>query len=157
MASFVQCWAMPLLDKIQRDMTEAMKAREEARLGALRMIKAALKKQEIDSMKPLTEASEMQVMNTLLKQRREAAELFRKGGRNELADKEEAEIGIIEAYLPAAPSAQELEAAVRAAIVETGATSQKQMGAVMKAAQAKLEGKRVDGKALSELVKQKLS
>jgi len=148
---------MPLLDKIQRDMTEAMKAREEARLGALRMIKAALKKQEIDSMKPLTEASEMQVMNTLLKQRREAAELFRKGGREELADKEEAEIGIIEAYLPAAPSAQELEAAVRAAIVETGATSQKQMGAVMKAAQAKLEGKRVDGKALSELVKQKLS
>jgi len=148
---------MPLLDKIQRDMTEAMKAREEARLGALRMIKAALKKQEIDSMKPLTEASEMQVMNTLLKQRREAAELFRKGGRNELADKEEAEIGIIEAYLPAAPSAQELEAAVRAAIDESGATSQKQMGAVMKAAQAKLEGKRVDGKALSELVKQKLS
>lgn len=148
---------MPLLDKIQKDMTDAMKAKDEARLGALRMIKTALKKQEVDSMKPLTEASEMQVMNTLLKQRREAAELFRKGGRGELADKEEAEIGIIEAYLPAAPSAQELEAAVKSAIDETGATSQKQMGAVMKAAQAKLGGKRVDGKALSELVKQKLS
>lgn len=148
---------MALLDKIQKDMTEAMRARNESRLGALRMIKTALKKQEIDSMKPLTEASEMQVMNTLLKQRREAAELFRKGGRNELADKEEAEIGIIEAYLPAAPSAEELEAAVTSAIDETGATSQKQMGAVMKAAQAKLGGKRVDGKALSELVKQKLT
>jgi len=137
-------------------MVDAMKSRDEARLGALRLIKTALKKQEVDSMKPLNDASEMQVMNTLLKQRRESADVFRKAGRNELADKEEAEIIIIEAYLPPAPTAEELEAAVNSAIAETGATSQKQMGAVMKAAQTKLAGKRVDGKALSDLVKQKL-
>jgi uncharacterized protein YqeY len=133
-----------------------MKAKEEARLSALRMIKTALKKEEVDSMGPLNEASEMKVMNTLLKQRREAAELFRKGGRDDMAAREEAEIGVIESYLPSAPSEQELEAAVAAALAETGATSQKQMGVVMKAAQAKLAGKRVDGRALSELVKQKL-
>ncbi len=137
-------------------MVAAMKAKEEARLSALRMIKTALKKEEVDSMGPLNEASEMKVMNTLLKQRREAAELFRKGGRDDMAAREEAEIGVIESYLPSAPSEQELEAAVAAALAETGATSQKQMGTVMKAAQAKLAGKRVDGRALSELVKQKL-
>lgn len=147
---------MSLLDRIQSDMVAAMKAKEEARLSALRMIKTALKKEEVDSMGPLNEASEMKVMNTLLKQRREAAELFRKGGRDDMAAREEAEIGVIESYLPSAPSEQELEAAVAAALAETGATSQKQMGAVMKAAQAKLAGKRVDGRALSELVKQKL-
>lgn len=137
-------------------MVEAMKARAEGRLSALRMMKAALKKHEIDSMKPLNEAAEMQVMNTLLKQRREAADLFRKGGREELATKEEAEAAILETYLPAAPSAAELEEAVTVAISETGASSAKQMGAVMKAVQAKLAGKRLDGKALSELVKQRL-
>lgn len=147
---------MSLLDRIQSDMVAAMKAKEEARLSALRMIKTALKKEEVDSMGPLNEASEMKVMNTLLKQRREAAELFRKGGRDDMAAREEAEIGVIESYLPSAPSEQELEAAVTAALAETGATSQKQMGVVMKAAQAKLAGKRVDGRALSELVKQKL-
>ncbi|HLH03391.1 MAG TPA: GatB/YqeY domain-containing protein [Bryobacteraceae bacterium] len=149
--------AMPLLERVQKDMVEAMKAKAEARLGALRMIKAALQKHQVDSMKPLNEASELQVMNTLLKQRREAAEMFRKGGREELAAKEEAEIGILESYLPAEPSQAELEEAVSAAISETGASSQKQMGAVMKAAQSRLAGKRVDGKVLSELVKQKLS
>jgi uncharacterized protein len=147
---------MPLLDTVQKDMVSAMKSKDEARLGALRMIKAALKKQEIDSMKPLDEAAEMQVMNTLLKQRRESAEMFRKGGRDELATKEEAEIRIIETYLPSEPSAAEMEEAVAAAIAETGATSPKQMGAVMKAASARLAGKRVDGKALSGLVKSKL-
>lgn len=147
---------MPLLDRIQSDMTEAMKAKDETRLGTLRMVKAALQKHQIDSMKPLNEAGEMQVMNTLLKQRREAAELFRKGNRAELAAKEEAEIGIIEGYLPSAPSQAEMEAAVQEAISETGASSGKQIGAVMKAAQTKLAGKRVDGKALSELVKQRL-
>jgi uncharacterized protein YqeY len=152
----VQCWAMPLLDKIQKDMIDAMKAKDEGRLGALRMIKTALKKHEVDSMKPLNEGSEMQVLNTLVKQRRESADLFRKGGRNELAEKEEAELAIIESYLPAAPSSDEIEAAVTAAMAETGASSAKQMGVVMKAAQAKLAGKRVDGKALSDLVKQKL-
>jgi uncharacterized protein len=147
---------MPLLDRIQKDMVEAMKAKDEARLSTIRLIKTALKKHEIDSMKPLDEATEIQVMNTLLKQRRESAEMFRKGGREELAAKEEAEIQLIEAYLPSAPTASELEAAVSAAISETGAASAKQMGLVMKAAQAKLAGKRVDGKALSELVKFRL-
>lgn len=147
---------MSLLDTIQKDMVAAMKSKDEVRLGAIRMVKAALKKHEIDSMKPLDEATEMQVMNTLIKQRRESADLFRKGGRDELAEKEEAEIKMIEAYLPSAPSEAELEAAVTAAITETGADSPKQMGAVMKAAQAKLAGKRVDGKALSEMVKKRL-
>jgi len=133
-----------------------MRAKDEARLGTVRMVKAALKKHEIDSMKPLDEAIELQIMNTLIKQRRESADLFRKGGREELAAKEEAEIEVIESYLPAAPTSDELENAVLTAIAETGANSPKQMGTVMKAAQAKLAGKRVDGKALSELVKQKL-
>ncbi len=137
-------------------MVTAMKAKDEARLGALRMTKAALKKYEVDAMKPLTEASEMQVMSTLLKQRQESADMFRKGGREELAAKEEAEIQILQSYLPSAPSEREMEQAVTAAMAETGATSQKQMGAVMKAATAKLAGKRVDGKVLSELVKSKL-
>jgi uncharacterized protein YqeY len=150
-------WSMPLLDKIQKDMVDAMKSKDEARLGALRMIKSALKKHEIDSMKPLDEASEMQIMNTLLKQRRESVDMFRKGGREELAAKEEAEIRIVEGYLPSAPDPQELEAAVAAALAETGATSAKQMGLVMKAAQAKLAGKRVDGKDLSDLIKAKLA
>ena len=138
-------------------MVAAMKAREEARLGALRMIKTALKKHEVDAMKPLDEATEMQVMSTILKQRRESAEMFHKAGREELAAKEEAEIVIIESYLPSTPTPGELEAAVTAALAETGATSQKQMGLLMKAAQAKLAGKRLDGKALSDLVKSKLS
>jgi uncharacterized protein len=147
---------MSLLDRVQKDMIEAMKKKEEGRLSALRMVKTALKKHEVDSMKPLNEATEMQVMNTLLKQRKESAELFRKGGREELAAKEEAEMVILESYLPSAPSEKELNEAVAAAIEETAATSSKQMGAVMKAAQARLAGKRVDGKALSDLVKQKL-
>jgi uncharacterized protein YqeY len=147
---------MPLLETIQKDITAAMKAREEEKLGALRMIKTALQKQQIDSMKPLDENAEMQVMNMLLKQRREAADLFRKGDRAELAAKEEAEARIVESYLPSAPNAEEVDRAVTEAIAETGAASQKQMGLVMKAAQAKLAGKRVDGKTLSELVKAKL-
>ena len=148
---------MPLLDRIQSDMTAAMRAKEEARLGAIRLIKTALKKHEIDSMKPLDEATEIQVLNTLIKQRREAADMFRKGGRAELAEKEEAELKLIESYMPAAPTEAEIEAAIAAAIAETGVTSQKQMGVVMKAAQAKLAGKRVDGKALSEKVRGKLA
>ena len=148
---------MSLLDRIQTDMVAAMKAKEEARLGAIRMIKSALKKHEIDSMKPLDEATEMQVMNTLIKQRKEAAELYRKGNRPDLAEKEEAEQKLIESYLPASASDEEMTQAVDAAISETGATSAKQMGLVMKAAQAKLAGKRVDGKLLSEKVKTRLS
>jgi uncharacterized protein YqeY len=123
---------MALLDKIQKDMVEAMKSKDEARLGALRMVKSALKKHEIDAMKPL-------------------------GAREELALKEEAEIRILESYLPSGATPAELEAAIAAAIAETGATSAKQMGLVMKTAQAKLAGKRVDGRALSDLVKARLA
>ncbi|HSB12890.1 MAG TPA: GatB/YqeY domain-containing protein [Bryobacteraceae bacterium] len=147
---------MPLLERIQTEMVQAMKAREEARLSALRMIKTALKKHEVDSMKPLDEAAEMQILNSLIKQRKDAAEMFRKGGRPEMADKEEAELRLIESYLPAAPSQEEMEAAVAAALTETGVTSLKQMGVVIKAAQAKLAGKRVDGKVLSDKVRSKL-
>jgi len=148
---------MALLDRIQSDMVAAMKSKDEARLSAVRMIKAALKKQEVDAMKPLDDASEMQVLNTLMKQRRESAEMFRKGGRAELAEKEEAELKLIESYMPAGASEAEIDGAISAALAETGVTSAKQMGVVMKAAQAKLAGKRVDGKALSEKVRARLS
>jgi uncharacterized protein len=147
---------MPLLDQIQKDMVAAMKGREEARLDALRMIKAALQKHQIDSMKALDDSTELQVLNTLVKQRRESAEMFRKGGRPELADREEAELKLIESYMPSAPTEEEIDAAIAAAMTETGVTSLKQMGVVMKAAQARLAGKRVDGKALSDCVRGKL-
>ena len=148
---------MALLDRIQKDMVDAMKAKEEARLGTIRMVKAALKKHEIDAMKPLDEATEMQILNTLIKQRRESAEMFRNGGRPELADKEEAELRMIEGYMPASASPEDVNAAIATALSETGITSLKQMGLVMKAAQAKLTGKRVDGKALSEAIRARLS
>jgi uncharacterized protein YqeY len=148
---------MALIDQIQKDMTAAMKAREEARLGALRMIKAALMKYKVDSPKPLDDAAEQQILKMLVKQRLDAAEMFRKGNRPELADKEDVERALIESYLPAAASAEDIDAALAAALAETGATSIKQMGVVMKAAQAKLAGKTVDGKMLSERVKAKLS
>src|SRR3989442_14528751 len=148
---------MPLLEQIQKDMVAAMKSRDEARLSAVRMIKTALKKVEVDSMKPLDEVTEMQVLNSLIKQRTESAEMFRKGGRVELAEKEEAERKLIETYMPAAASAEEIDAAIAAALADTQVTSAKQMGVVMKATQAKLSGKRVDGKALSEKVRARLS
>ena len=148
---------MALLDQIQTDMVAAMRAKDEMKLNAIRMIKAALKKHEVDSMKPLDEATELQILGTLIKQRREAADMFRKGDRAELADKEETELKLIESYMPAAPSDKEIDDAIAAALAETGVTSAKQMGTVMKAAQAKLAGKRVDGKALSEKVRARLS
>ncbi len=147
---------MPLVDQVQQDMVAAMKARDEARLSALRMIKAALMKAKVDSPKPLDEAAEMQLLKQLIKQRIDSAEMFRKAGREEQAVKEEAERTLIESYLPATASDAELDAAVSAAITETGATGIKQMGVVMKAAQAKLAGKTVDGKALSDKVKARL-
>jgi uncharacterized protein len=149
---------MPLIDQVQKDMVAAMKGRNEARLSALRLIKAALMKQKVDSpSNPLDEAAEMQVLKSLIKQRTEAAAVFRQAGRNQQADAEEAERAIVESYLPAAASEEEIEAAIAAAIAETGITSLKQMGVVMKATQAKLTGKTVDGKALSEKVRSKLS
>jgi hypothetical protein len=147
---------MPLLDQVQKDMVDAMKAKDGARLSAIRMVKAALTRHKVDSMKPLDEAAEMQVLKTLMKQRTESAEMFRKGGREEQAAKEEVERALIEAYMPAGASDDEIEAAIAAALAETGAASAKQMGVVMKAAQAKLGGKRVDGKALSDKVRARL-
>jgi len=147
---------MPLIDRIQQDMVAAMKGREEARLSALRMIKAALMKQKVDSPKPLDEAAEMQVLKSLIKQRADAAEMFHKAGRAEQAAKEEAERVLIESYLPAGATEAEIEAAVSEALAETGVTLLKQMGVVMKAAQAKLKGKTVDGKALSDRVRSRL-
>jgi uncharacterized protein len=148
---------MSLLDQVQKEMVAAMKARDEFRLGALRLIKAALKKHEVDAMKPLEEATEMQILKSLAKQRVDAAEAFRKGGRPDAAEKEEAELRLIESYMPAAPTEEEMEAAVQKALAATGITSLKQMGVVMKAAQADLAGKRVDGKLLSDKVRAKLS
>ena len=148
---------MSLIDKLAQDMTAAMKGRQEARLSALRMIKAALMKLKVDSPKPIDEAAEMQLLKQLIKQRIDAAEMFRKGGRPEQADKEEAEKLLIESYLPAGASEAEIDAAIAEAMTETGATSIKQMGLVMKAAQARLQGKTVDGKSLSDKVKAKLS
>ena len=137
-------------------MVAAMKSRDGARLSALRMIKAALMKQKVDSPKPLDEAAEMQVLKSLVKQRLDAAEAWRKAGRVEQAEKEDAERALIESYLPAGATEQEVEAAIAEALAETGATALKQMGLVMKAAQARLKGKTVDGKALSDKVRSRL-
>ena len=134
-----------------------MKAKEEARLSALRMIKSALQKANADSPKPVDDAAEQQILKGLVKQRIDAAEMFRKAGREEQALKEEAEKKIIESYLPAAASEEEMQAAIDAALTETGATTAKQMGLVMKSVQAKLAGKTVDGKFISEKVKAKLT
>ena len=147
---------MPLIDQVQKDMVAAMKSKDEARLSALRLIKAALMKAKVDSPKPLDDAVEMQVLKSLVKQRTDAAEAFHKAGRTEQARKEEAERALIETYLPAGASEAEIEAAIAAALEETGVTSLKQMGAVMKAAQARLKGKTVDGKALSDKVRSRL-
>ena len=148
---------MALMDQVQKDMVAAMKGHEATRLDALRMLKTALMKHKVDTMKELDEQSELQILNMLVKQRRESADMFRKGNRPELADKEETELKLIESYMPSAPTDAEIDAAVAAALAETGAPSLKQMGVVMKAAQAKLAGKRVDGKALSDRVRSKLS
>ena len=148
---------MALLDILQKDMVAAMKAKEESKLSAIRMLKASLMKYKVDSMKEVDEAAELQVLNSVVKQRKDSIDMFRKGGREELAVKEEAELKFIEAYMPASASAEQIDAAISAAIAETGVTSVKQMGVVMKATQAKLVGMRVDGKALSEQVRAKLS
>jgi hypothetical protein len=147
---------MPLIDQVSQAMVAAMKSRDGARLSALRMIKAALMKQKVDSPKPLDEAAEMQVLKSLAKQRVDAAEAWRKAGREEQAEKEDAERALIESYLPAGATEQEIDAAVSEALAETGATLLKQMGVAMKAAQARLKGKTVDGKALSDKVRSRL-
>jgi uncharacterized protein YqeY len=147
---------MPLIDQVQQDMVAAMKAKDEARLSAIRMVKAALMKAKVDSPKPLDEAAEMQILKSLVKQRVDAADAFRKAGREDQAAKEDAERVLIEGYLPAGASESEIDTAIAEAMAETGATNAKQMGLVMKSVQAKLKGKTVDGKALSEKVRAKL-
>jgi uncharacterized protein YqeY len=148
---------MSLMEQIQRDLTAAMKSHEELRLSVLRMVKAALKHREIEKMATLDDAEALQILQKLVKQRRESAEQFEKGGRPELAEKEILEIGVIESYLPAAPTDDEVRAAIDAAVSETGASSPQQMGAVVKAARARLAGKAVDGKLLSDRVRERLS
>lgn len=148
---------MSYLDRIQNDLTTAMKQQDELRLSVLRMVKSALKHKEVEKMRPLDNMESLQVLQTLVKQRRESVDQFTRGGRKDLADKETKEIAIIEEYLPPAPSDAEMLNAIEAAIAEAGADSLKQMGAVIKAARARLEGKAVDGKALSERVRERLS
>lgn len=148
---------MAFQDQLQKDMQQAMRDRAEERLGTLRMMKAAIKNKEIDAMKPLDDNGCLQVLATLIKQRKDSAEQFRNGNRPELAEKEEREIKIIESYMPSAPSDEEMDKAIAEALAETGISSARQMGVVMKAAQAKLAGRRVDGKILSDRVRSRLS
>jgi uncharacterized protein YqeY len=148
---------MSLIDQVQLEMVAAMKNKSVDRLSALRMLKAALMKQKVDSPKPMDEAAEIQVLKVLIKQRIDAAEMFHKAGRTPQAEKEEAERALLEGYLPAGASEEEVDAAIAEAFAETSATSIKQMGAVMKAAQARLKGKTVDGKMMSDKVRARLS
>src|SRR5947199_1087256 len=148
---------MTMQEKLQTQMADAMRNKEPLRLSVLRMMKSAVKNREVDKMKPLDENEVIAVLNTLVKQRKDSIDQFRKGGREELAQKEEAEIRIIEEYLPAAASEQEIQQAIAHAIEETGAASMKDMGKVMKATLARLSGKSADGSRVSQLVKDKLS
>jgi uncharacterized protein len=144
-------------DKIQGQIADAMRSKDQLRLDVLRMMKSAVKLKEVDKMKALEEGEVLAVLNTLVKQRKDSIEQFRKGGREELAQKEEAEIKIIEEYLPAAASEDDIRQAIADAVQETGAASMKDMGKVMKAALARLAGKSADGARVSQLVKEKLS
>ena len=148
---------MSLKQQIISDLTASMKAQDAPRTSTLRMVKAAVMNREIEKGGELDDDELAKLMRSLVKQRRDSVEQYEKGGRQELADKEKTEIEVIEAYLPQAASADEIEAAVAAAISETGASSMKDMGKVMKAVQAALAGKNADGRAVSELVKAKLS
>jgi hypothetical protein len=147
---------MSLPDRLAHDLKEAMKAKDQLRMDVIRMIKAALLNKEIELKKQLDDAEMSKVMTLLVKQRRESAEQYQKANRSDLAAREIKEIAIIEGYLPKAASAEEIAQAVEAAIRDTGASSMKDMGAVMKAAMAKLAGLTVDGKQVSDLVKSKL-
>lgn len=147
---------MTVQERIQKEMIESMKAHHELKLSVLRMMKTAVKLKETEKRAALDDSECIAVFTTLIKQRRESADQFRKGAREDLAAKEEQEILILDEFMPAAPTDAEIAAAIDAAIAETGANSPKQMGVVMKAVQGKLAGKRVDGKALSEKVKARL-
>jgi uncharacterized protein YqeY len=149
---------MGIPEQVQKDMVEAMRGRDELRLSCLRMMKSALKNKEIDKRAPLDEKEAQQVLSTLIKQRRDSIEQFQKGGRQELADKEAAEIKVIETYLPRALGEEEITAAVKATIAEMGSPTMKDIGTVMKNAMARLQagGARVEGKTVSEIVKKQL-
>jgi uncharacterized protein YqeY len=150
---------MSLIEQIQKDIVIAMKAREEQRLSCLRMVKSALKNREIDKMAPLDEKESQQILATLIKQRKDSVEQFTKGGRQEMADKEAAEIVLIEAYLPKAAGEQDIAAGVKAAIAEMGSPTMKDMGTVMKNVMARFAaaGMRVDGKVVSDAVRKELA
>jgi uncharacterized protein len=150
---------MNLPDQIQQDIVAAMKARDEHRLSTLRMVKTALKNREIEKMAPLDEKEAQQVLTTLIKQRKDSVEQFTKGGRQEMADREAAEIVLIEAYMPKAAGEEQVLAGVRAVIAEMGAPGMKEMGAVMKNVMARFAGAgvRVDGKQVSDAVKSALA
>lgn len=147
---------MTLMERISQDLTSAMRAREAQRLAALRMAKAALMNREVEKGRALDESEEQQVVVSLIKQRRDSIEQFRQGGRQDLADKEAAEIITLEVYLPPPVDPAEIERAVSEAIAEAGATSAKDLGKVMKAVMPKLAGRSVDGRTINELVRRKL-
>jgi uncharacterized protein len=148
---------MSLSEQIQKDIVTAMKSKDELRLSVLRMIKSAFQLKEVEKMRKLDAAESIQLLQTLAKQRKESIDQFAKGGRQDLVDKETGELKILESYLPAGASQADMDAAVSKAITDTGATSIKQMGAVVKSAKDALTGKAVDGKALSDLVRERLS
>ncbi|HET9942631.1 MAG TPA: GatB/YqeY domain-containing protein [Terriglobia bacterium] len=148
---------MSLQDKIQTDIADAMRTKDSLKLGVLRMMKTAVKNKEVEKMKTLDEPEVLAVFNSLVKQRKDSIDQFRKGGREELAVKEEAEIKVIESYLPAAASDEDVRRAIDEAVQETGAASMKDMGKVMKATQARLAGKTVDGARVSQMVKERLT
>jgi len=147
---------MPLTDKVNADITAAMKARDAPRLSALRMMKAAMMNKGVEKGRDLEDAEVQQVVSSLVKQRRDSIEQFSKAGRTDLVEKETAEIVVLEEYLPPAASAEEIDAAVAAAITETGAASPKDIGKVMKAVMPKLAGKNADGRTINESVRRKL-
>ena len=148
---------MSLTDTLGADIARAMKAKDATTLTALRMLKTALTNKSIEKSRALDAAEELQVVNALVKQRRDSIEQFEAAGRHELAAKEKAEIAVLDAYLPPSATDEELTAAVDAAVASTGATSAKEMGKVMKAVMSALAGKTVDGKRVNELVRARLS
>jgi hypothetical protein len=148
---------MTLSEQMQKDIVAAMKAKDEMRLSVLRMVKSALQLKEVEKMRPLDATESIQLLQTLAKQRKESIDQFGKGGRQDLVDKEVKELAILESYLPAGASKEEMDAAISKAIADTSATSMKHMGAVVKAAKETLTGKAVDGKVLSDLVRERLA
>ena len=148
---------MKLIDRISEDIANAIRARNQATLAPLRMAKAALMNREVEKGRPLDETESQQVIVSLIKQRRDSIEQFTSGGRMDLVEKEKGEIAVLEQYAPPAASAEQIEQAVDAAIKETGASSAKDMGRVMKAVMSALAGSSVDGKVVNELVRKKLA